>query len=150
MLLPITLTADIAVQVGFGMLLPAVAIVQPFVAPVRRDVYDSAREAFAKGRYEEARAGFRAIVFAWDDDSPYDPFPREYIDLSLYYLGVSDQMVHDDRGATEAFDRFLSTGTWRGEAPYRDAEARLARLEPKRVPACRSQAEVHLTWRRPS
>ena len=65
----------------------------------------------------------------------YEAMPDDYGDLSLYYLGVCDDLLGDRRAATEGLARFLANGAWKGAAAYKEAEERIARLDPNGHPS---------------
>ena len=146
---PLTAIGEAGVQVGVGMFGAPVGLLLLFLGPSRRSLYRDARRAYLDHEYAKAREGFSAVLYAIDADDPYAPLPPRFVDLSLYYLGVCDEQLHRDGEAIEAFTRFVSEGSWRGADEYRDAEARLARVAPSRLPSCASRADVRLAWRTP-
>jgi hypothetical protein len=149
-LFPLKAASATALHVGLGLFLPTMLLIKPLLAPTRRDLYVQARRAYAENRYQDARDAFRIIAYASNDEDPYYPFPRAYRDLSLYYLGVCDDLLNEDKEAAQALSRFVAMGTFRDQAVYVDAEARLSRLAPNVVPTCRSRADVRIPWKVPS
>jgi hypothetical protein len=142
---PFTLVGRAAALLGAGLVFPGVAIVSAALSPGRLALYTQAREGFLAGRFGAARDLFEAVLLGHDG---LTVLPLPWIERSVYYLGLSDEALGRPREAGEALRRFLTTAATPDEERYRDAEQRLARIEPGALPACRSRADLHVSWQR--
>lgn len=146
-LAPITAVGTAGTMLGRGLLSPAMGVSALVSSPQPRTLYERASAAFAAGRFEESRSLYQSLVIGGGrGEALCCDLPRAWLDLSLYYLALSDEALHRDEEAAAAFAAFLNTATLRDEARYRDAEQRLARL--RAVPACTSRADFTMAWRR--
>jgi hypothetical protein len=145
---PISLAAYGAALLGIGLWYPAAAFGEGVASAPPGRVYDQARAAFLAGRYEVSRERFLTVVIERGrSDADLDQLPVIFVEHSLYYLALSDEALHRDAEAEAAFRRFLTTSTRKNELRYRDAEARLARLEGPRAVRCGSRADYVLPSR---
>lgn len=145
---PFTLTGRALMMAAAGLVYPMNQLDEAFVSTQPRRLYAKARDAFMAHRFAEAREMFLALVAnGGHGDAVIDDLPPAYVEHSLYYVGLCDDLLHRDDEAREALRRFLVIASARNEDRYRDAEARLARLDGK--PGCASRADFTFTWRRP-
>jgi hypothetical protein len=144
-LAPFTLVGRAATTLGVGFVFPGAAITQASQSPGRRDRYARARELFLAGRFDAARDAFMGVIVAQDG---LTTLPQPWIEQTAYYLGVCDDTLHRTRDAAEELRRFLVLSSTSDEERYRDAERRLARIEPGALATCRSQEPLELGWRR--
>jgi hypothetical protein len=144
-LAPLTLVGRAGATLGEGLLFPAAAITVAPLSPGRRERYVRARELFLAGRFDAARDAFMGVIVAQDG---LTVLPQPWIEQTVYYLGVCDDKLHRTRDAAEELRRFLMASPTPDEERYRDAERRLARIEPGALATCRSQEPLALGWRR--
>jgi hypothetical protein len=146
---PLTVVGHAAGMVGSGLLYPLLELDELFVSSQPRQVYRKARAAFMASRFAEARELFLALVAnGGHGDAQIDDLPRAWVEHSLYYVALSAEALHRDEEAREALRRFLEMSSVKDEARYRDAEARLARLEGKPGSGCASRADFTFAWQR--
>lgn len=143
-LAPFTAVGYAGTLLGIGLLFPALAIITAG-GHTERGLYAAARDAFLASRHHEARDLFLAAILGRQG---VEALPRPWKELSLYYLGLSDEALHRDGEAAAALRRFVTTAEVKDEARYGDAERRLGRLDPGAIPACQSRADLTLPWRR--
>ncbi|MFT3770383.1 MAG: hypothetical protein QM820_33565 [Minicystis sp.] len=144
---PFTLAGKAAGMVAAGLLYPVLKFDEIFASAQPRQIYVKAREAFLAKRFAEARALFLTLIInKGHGDAIIDDLPPAFVEHSLYYVAVCDEALQRDEEAKEAFRQFLSMSAAPNEERYRDAEARLARLEGK--PGCASRSDFLFTWRR--
>lgn len=146
---PLTVAGYAAGAVALGLWLPVSAIDELFVSTQPRQLYEKARAAFQAQSFAEARELFLALVTNnGHGDAQIDDLPRAWVELSLYYLALSAEALHNDEEAREAFRRFVTMSSVKDEERYRDAEARLARLDDKAGSECASRADFTFAWGR--
>ncbi len=147
-MLPVTVVGESISYAGLGLVAIAAAPSAPFLSPNRRTLYLKAREAYMAHRYDEARELFQAVVaYADYTGSEADATSRTLADISLYYLGLSDEQIGNQGRAKLAFRRLLEHASWHNEQAYGDAEARLLRLGEKPLSHCRSQEDFAFPWK---
>ncbi len=142
---PFTVAGRGTTALAMGLLFPEVAILSASLSPDRRALYTQARESFLAGRLDVARDRFQAVLLARDG---LTPLPQSWMDRSVYYLGLCDEALRRPGEAGEALHQFLTTAGAPDEERYRDAERRLAHLDPGAIPACLSRADFPISWQR--
>lgn len=146
---PFTLAGRAALMLGDGLLYPAFQFDELVASPQPRQVYTRARAAFLESRFAEARELFLLLlVEKGRGDVLIDDLPRPFLEHSLYYVAVCDETLHRDDEARAALRRFLTMSSTEDEVRYRDAEARLGRLEGAPASRCASRAALTFAWRR--